>query len=226
MHSYILHGDNSTLSRRKLSELIAEAKKNNWEIVRMNWASSKKQELMTLAQSQNLLSLGTLVVVENFFANNKKANELLSGLKLDESVAFIFWEGKTVTPSHIKNLKSFTLLEFKIPTVIFNFLNSLSPQNTKIMLNLLSESLKKDAPDLLLVMIARHVRNLAWVKVEPESFAAPDWMKRNLTGQAGKFTKEQLVDLHHKLLELDRASKTSQLPENLQSSLELLVASL
>ncbi len=226
MKSYILHGDNIILSRKRLSEIIKEAKENDWEIVRVDWSVSKKQELLTLAQSQNLLSSGILVVVENFFSGNKKANEILKSIKIDEYTAFVFWENKTVTPTNVKGLNDFVIQEFKIPTVIFNFLNSLAPGNAKVMLSYLEESLKKDPADFLLIMIARHIRNLIWVKVEPESMAIPDWQKRNLQGQASKFTKEQLYNLHHQLLELDRGSKTSQLPENLSASLEVLVASL
>ncbi len=226
MNSFIFHGDNTVLSRKRLSEILASVRKDNWEVVNFDWSSGKKQELLTLGQSQSLLSTGVVVVVENFFTNNKKANEILTGLKIDEFTAFIFWESKTVTSSHLKGLKKFVIQEFKIPTVIFNFLNSLAPGNTKTMLMTLEESLRKDAAELLLVMIARHVKNLIWVKFEPESMIMQDWQKQKLSTQAKKFTKEQLYLLHTKLLVLDRGAKTSQLPENLKASLELLVAGL
>jgi hypothetical protein len=226
MRSYILHGDNTVLSRKRLSDIITDFKKDGWEIVRVDWSASKKQELLTLAQSQNLLSSGTLVIVENFFSGNKKANEILKSLKIDEYTAFIFWDGKQLGATATKGLKDFIIQEFKIPTVVFNFLNSIAPGNARVMLKFLEESLQRDPADFLLVMIARHVRNLIWVKVEPESMTMPDWQKRNLSGQASKFSKEQLYSLHHKLLELDRGAKTSQLPENLRSSLEVLIAQL
>lgn len=234
MKSYILHGENRVESRKKLSEIVREAKSKGWEVVRIDGTSLTKGELLTHARSQTLLSTGQLLVIENYFrnkqslsSNNKKAAEEVLEIPQDDAITLVFWEGKALTPATVKKLQSkFTVQEFKIPVAVFKFLDSLAPNNTKASLQLLQQAKNRDEAEFLLIMMARQVRLLIWAKEDPDTLKLPPWMKNNLTRQAEKFTSSELRTLHNKLLELDRDNKHSRLPENLDASLELLVAGL
>lgn len=228
MNSYLLHGENLPESRKMFLSLIREARAEGLEILRAN-KKEEKLDLNVLSRTQSMLGLAQLVVVENFFANNRTALQQIKELfgKLDGSVKFIFWESKSVSPQTAKALeKILRVQEYKIPKNLFTFLNSVTPRNSKTALKLLQNAKTQNPPDVLVIMLARQVRILYCLLTDPKGIKLPDWQKRNLEVQAKKFTPEQLLTLHHDLLELDRKNKKSQLPEDLGSSLDLLVASL
>lgn len=227
MRSYILHGENRVESRRKLSEIIREAKGKGLEVVKIDGASMTKGELLTHSRSQTLLSTAQLLIIENFFKNNKKAAQQILEIPQDENITLIFWEGKQLTPTTVRKLQvKFTVQEFKIPVAVFKFLDSLAPNNARVSLKLLQEAKNRDEAEFLLIMMARQVRLLIWAKEDTDTLKVPPWMEHNLAQQADKFTSSQLRVFHGKLLELDRDNKHSRLPENLEASLELLVAGL
>lgn len=226
MKPIILHGDNQVESRKKLSFLISQAKKKGLEIQRLDGKGLVKSDLLMAARSQSLLSDDRLVVVEDFFAGNKKAVQVLEEVAKADGAEFIFWEKSALSPATVKKIQEIARAEeFKIPKSIFRFLDSLSPGNTKAMLSLL-HGIKESEAEFVLFMLGRQIRFLIWAKEEPETLALPDWQKTRLIKQAEKFSPDELLSLHRRLLELDRANKHSQLAENLSASLELLLAGL
>ena len=66
MKNYILHGENRVESRKKLSELIREAKGKGWEVTKVDGTSLTRGGLLTHSRSQSLLSTGQLLVIYNF----------------------------------------------------------------------------------------------------------------------------------------------------------------
>lgn len=226
MKLIILHGDNQVESRRRLSQLISQAKKKGLEIQRLDGKGLVKSDLLMAARSQSLLSDDHLVVVEDFFANNKKAAEAAQEVTKTGGAEFVFWEKSALSPTTVKKLlKIAGVEEFKIPKSIFKFLDSLAPGNTKAMLNLL-HNVRESEEEFVFFMLGRQIRLLIWAKKEPETLALPEWQKTKLIKQAEKFSPDCLLLLHHRLLELDRANKKSQLPENLSASLDLLLVGL
>lgn len=227
MQSYVLHGDNLKDSRSRLGILIQDAKKKDWEVVYIDWKKTDKVGLETAVQAQTLIAVGYLIVVENFFNNNKKALDTIEGLLIYKGAQLIFWEGRILTPATVKSLQeNFKVEEFKTPVVVFNFLKSITPGNNKLALRLFHQALEKDEVEFLFIMLARHVRQLIWMKEDPQTLLLPPWLKSSLESQAGKFSENGLRALHHTLLDVDRKNKKSQLAENLEATLDLLVASI
>lgn len=225
MKSTILHGDNQVLSRKKFIVLTTLAKKENLELVRLDWNKAEDKDLHSLSLSQSLLANGVCVAVENFFTGNTKWAEIIAGLDLTKTT-FIFWENKALTPAIQKKLEfKFLVQEFPIPKTVFNFLDSLFTNNKNNIINLFEKARIGNPDEMLLVMMARQIRLLYWASIEPDTLTLPDWMKNKLILQGEIINKGRLVCLHSNLLELDRKAKKSQLPENLGSSLEILLAS-
>lgn len=228
MDSHLLHGENHPESRKRLTELVNVAQSQAWEIIRVDGQKGEKLDLNVLSRSQSMLGMGQFVVVENYFTHNKKGlqevKELFKGLT---NVSFVFWEQKTIAPQTVKALEKYLkVTEYKIPKVLFNFLNSFTPGNAKNALMILQKAKSENSPDMLLVMLSRQIRLLYCLSTDPEGLRMADWQKRNLQTQLKGFTAERLLTLHHEILVLDRKNKKSQLPEDLASSLDLLVASL
>lgn len=223
----ILHGDNQVESRKRLSFLISAAKKKGFDIRRLEGKGLIPNDLLLAGRSQSLLGDNILVVVEDFLTLSKKAPDFLGNASQNPEATFVFWESKPLSASILKKLPPGAKAEeFKIPRVIFKFLDSLVPGNTKASLELFHAALKESQEEFIFTMLARQVRLLIWAKEDPEGLNLPSWQKTRLLKQAEKISKVQLRLLHGKLLEIDRENKKSQLPEGLSSSLELLLLSL
>lgn len=228
MNSYLLHGENHPESRKKLSLLISQAESQGWEIIRIN-GSEDKIDLNILTHTASMFGSGNFLVVENYFSNNKKAGQLVKELldKPNPQTAFLFWEPKMIAPQTVRSLvKCLQIEEFKIPKILFNFLGSIRAGNTNNSLRLLQKALRENSPDMLVIMLSRQIRLLYCALVDPKNLKLPDWQKRNLEQQAKSFTPSNLLRIHNQLLVIDRKNKRSQLPENLEASLDLLISSL
>lgn len=226
MKSKILHGENQVQSRKALSEVIRQAKKDGWEITRLSGENLDKEKLLTAVRSQALFGGEHLIIVEDFFENNKNANKIVRGIPLN-GVEVVFWEGRALSKTATSGLnKNSDVLEFKIPVSVFKFLDSLTPRNTQVALKLLQQAVKDDSADFILLMIARQVRLLIWAKLDSGTLKVAPWQRSRILEQAKKWDKEQLLAFHTQLLNLDRANKSSRLPEDLSASLDLLITSI
>lgn len=228
MKILILHGDNQVESRARLNELVSGSKKKGLNIIRVSGASIKKGELLTLARSQDLLGGTDLLVIEGFFAN-KKAAEILKELVENQeeiSNSCLFWEGKAVPASKIPKKDFIKTESFQVPQEIFKLLDLVTPATKKQALILMQKSAVRESAEFFFVMLIRQIRNLLWVKTDPQSMQIQAWQKGKLKSQADKFSEEALRRIQSRLLEIDYQSKTSKLPENTAASLDMLIASL
>lgn len=226
MKAKILHGENQVQSRKALSEVVRQAKKDGLEVTRLSGEDLDKEKLLTAVRSQALFGGDHLVVVEDFFATFKSASKTLKEIPLD-GAQLVFWESKPLSKSSVSGLdRNFEILEFRIPVSVFKFLDSLAPNNVHIALKLLQQAVKDDSADFILLMIARQVRLLIWAKLDPKTLKVAPWQRSRIIEQAKKWDKDKLLSFHTELLNLDRANKRSRLPEDLSASLDLLVAGL
>ena len=215
MKGIVLHGENTVASRQKLNTLIDEFKKKGYEIIRLD--EPKQDELILKSRSTGLFEENKCLVVERFISGNKDLEETPEN-------DVIYWENRQLTPATVKKLVNLSLQEFKLPSTLFPLLDNVYPSNIQRLLTMYKESNLE--PELVFAMLARTIRLLLWAKLDPSSLSLPSWQAGKLKSQASKFTELQLRDLHTKLLKIDHASKTSKLPEDLSSSLELLFANL
>lgn len=227
--NYILHGDDHVKSRQRLNELILEARDKEWDVTRLDGVAVSRTELLDSVRGQALFSQNRLLILENLFSSRGRTSDLLKELDVDGKIMLAVWEGKKIDGRRLRGFeKNFKIELFSIPVAVFNFLDSLAPKNATAALRFMRKIPTADF-DYLLYQIASRVRDLIWLKENPESFELPPqrrWTRGKLTSQAKKWELFDLYALHSKLLELDRQNKRSQLPENLGASLDLLVASI
>jgi DNA polymerase III delta subunit len=74
---------------------------------------------------------------------------------------------------------------------------------------MLTQVLETTPMELLVAMLARHLRDLYWVLEGGAGMNLPSWRAGKLHTQAVKFTKETLQDTINALAEIDIKSKTS-----------------
>jgi len=220
MKVIVLHGDNERASYQRLEKFIEVAKARGWQVnfldspegisERLNSVSLFGQQPFFVIRSINKWPPSTL-------KKTKKVLEKGEGTVVVYHNDFL---GKTILESLPKGVK---LEEFKLPRLIFDFLDSFYPGNAKRILVLLREVLKKEPPEFVFALLARHVRDLYWAKTD-SPLPVPSWRAQKLKNQAGKFTKGALEEIIKSISETDIKVKTSQ--AELTSSLDLLAINL
>lgn len=201
----LIHGDNVVASRRKMEEIISSF---TGEVVKFDGKNIDKNILNQALSSDGLFSDKRLIVVEeNILENFTTGHDI------------VFWVGKTVTASQIKNLKDITNFEFKLPTTIFRLMDSLRTNNGKQLLEIYKQTLNDADAEFIFIMIVRQFRmmfNPSEIKQE--------WQAAKVRVQAKSFGERKLKEIYRQLLEIDWKNKNSLLPGGLSGTLLELLA--
>lgn len=133
----------------------------------------------------------------------------------------IFYEGDAPA-TIIRNLtKNAKIEKFDLPRIIFNFLDSFYPSNSKNCIKLLNELTKNEPLELIFHLLSLRMRELYWVKVSPQTLDLPLWRKSKLTHQASQFTYEKLKKIIHQLVKFDQDVKKGT--ADLKTSLDMFI---
>lgn len=227
----ILHGDNTVVSRNHLNQLLKEAKDKNLEVIKLDGNTASLTDIKVSLETTSLFGQEKIVIIERLFSRqlSKEKKEILSYLidEIDNLPSIIFWEGKEVTPANLKKFNnSLNSKKFKIPSLVFKFLDSFQPNNQKNLLAMLA-GLKKGDTEFVFYMLARRLNQLLILKdLGPKGLKIAPWQQYRLSGQAKNFTVKQLVSLYKKLLLIDTKIKTGETLIDLNYHLDLLLVNL
>jgi len=222
----IIHGENQVASRKKLVELIEQAKKQNKEIVNLNAEKIDRAKLESALLSESLFGHEKLLVIEGLYSlpKSKKKDEFIS-LISSASIEIILWDKKLLTKTDLKKLPAeLENYEFKITPKMWSFLDNLStnPKAKNAMIKLFKESVEGDSAEFVFLMIARQIRILIQIKENNPPKMAP-FMLNKLNKQAKEFSLNKLLDLHQKLYLIDQKQKQSTGLLSLESELDLFL---
>lgn len=200
MKIVVLQGDNTARARARYSQIVSGVKKRGWDVVEVD----PKRKLAEQLVSTDLFTSDILYTIDGIRGVNSRDIEWLAknSSKYDGSL-LIYIEGKLPAPAKKVLPKSIKIETFELPVLLWQFIDSFYPGNSKRCLYLLEELLKKEPVELLIALLARKLR---------------DYYR----GNSNKFTKELLVDTIDSLAELDYKSKTSDV--NAKLLLEMLIA--
>lgn len=220
MKIIILHGDYLSASYARLSRFIEVAKRRGWQPTFLDSPENISEKL----SSVSLFGQPPFFVIKGInkwpLSTLKKTKKVLEKGEGTVVIHHDDFLGKGILDSLPKGAK---LEEFKLPRLIFDFLDSFYPGNSKKALTLLHEVLKREPPEFVFALLGRHVRDLYWAKTD-SSLPVAAWRVKKLKNQAGKFTEESLEDIIKSLSETDIKVKTSQ--AEITSSLDLLILTL
>ncbi len=217
----ILHGENQVASRARLIQLKEEFEKKGFSIITLDGKTTEWNQIALFSSSTTLLGEGNSVFVEGYFTKVQSSKFKVQSLEGN----VVFWEPKELPKTLINSLlKDWKIENFPIPRLVFKFLDTLSPKTPKNSLKMFHQILEHEPAELVLPLIAWHVRQLIWIKESPKTATMPYWKKDKLTRQASQWTLEQLYQFHEELLDADRSLKTGSSPLPLSSSLDLLLA--
>ncbi|MBI4058658.1 hypothetical protein HY404_00285 [Candidatus Microgenomates bacterium] len=214
----VLHGENQIASRQRFNQLKEQFTQKKWQITQLDGKNTDFNQLKLAAISQSLLGNDTVVFIEGYWTKKIKQKRL----EIDLAGEIIFWEGKELPKTLLNSLpKKWRVEDFPLPKLVFKFLESLNPQKPEISLKILDQLLITEAAEMVLPLLAWHIRQLIWASSSPQTFNLPPWRKNKLLFQAKNFQIEQLETLHQSLLKLDRNSKTGASVLPLKPILEL-----
>jgi DNA polymerase III delta subunit len=229
----ILHGENIVQSRNRLAEFITQTKQAGRELTRLE---AKQLDLAILGQTfgtQSLFGEEKVIVIEELHSlpKSKKKDELIAAVASygKDATQVIIWEKRTLTPTMLKKFAGAKSEEFKLTNSLFKWLDGLTGQPSsstqKTQLQTLRQAITHDGEVMCLFMLARQLRLLLQAQ-EGNFTGLPPFMIGKLSKQAQTFTLEQLLKMHHRLLQIDESQKTSASRLGLGQRLELLLVGL
>jgi hypothetical protein len=208
----IFHGDHTSASRQALNQAIKA--EQGREIIKLDGSKLIDTDLRQALESQSLFGQEKLVVIYRL------PLKLIDTLTEHQGNTPVFiWHDKALTPTQVKKLSNFKPQLFKIPAAIFNFLDQLN-------ISTFHQALTTDAPEQIFYMLHRRLSQLIQAKDSPQDLKLADWQKSRLITQAKRFTLDQLLTLHFKLLTIDEAVKTGRNFLPLDRTLELWLLNL
>ncbi|AKM81554.1 MAG: hypothetical protein UT13_C0001G0594 [Candidatus Pacebacteria bacterium GW2011_GWF2_38_9] len=222
----IIHGENLVASRKKLTELIDEAKKKNQEVSSLEAEKLDRAKLEAALLSESLFGNEKLLIIESLYSlpKSKKKDEFID-LISSASIELILWEKKLLTKTNLKKFgNDFENYEFKVSSKLWTFLDQLSANknNKKALLKIFRESIESDDAEFVFLMLARQIRLLIQIKENHPPKIAP-FMMGKLNSQARTFSLEKLLELHQQLYQIDQKQKQSTGLLSLASELDLFL---
>lgn len=207
MKIIILHGDDTAKSYDRLTKFIDTAKARSWEIVTNEFPNTP-----------SLFGAERLIVYRDYKLLTKQD---VKNFDRFDGTLVIYHEG-VIPLTFLKSLPKDTKIEsFELPKILFTFLESFYPGNSKRSIQLLHQLVKTDAVELVFFMLCRHIRDLYWITIDPTSSQFPSWRAGKLKTQASKFTVGQLQRLISLFSDIDISVKTSK--TDLLTSLDFLI---
>lgn len=219
MKIFLLHGDNTSQSHSRLMKYMGSAKKRGWDTITY---SDKSQNLPQLMLSDSLFENEKLVIVEGFDLLTKKDLEWLTKKGKEHKGNLVIYHDGVLAKTKIKSIPVLEKTEeFTYPVLLWKMIDGFYLGNVKQFLQIMHSVLEKNAPELVFGLLAKQVRDLCWVLVDPENCPIPSWKKEKLQNVAKKLGKERLEEIISEMAEIDVQSKTTD--TELKDLLDLLV---
>ena len=222
----IIHGDNQVESRQFLSSQIKSAKARDKEIIHLEGKNLDLEAIQIVLGTKSLLGRESLIVIENLLVKTA-SKSIIDYLNKTAPQNLIIWEEKELSQAKLKQIRAKAQL-FKLPTIIFKFLDSVIPGNSRFSLQFLRQAINQSSAEGVFYMLARQVRYLIIAnQLDKEGLTGlHPFQVQKIASQAKKFKLGELLTIHRKLLYIDWQQKTGQAPMDLAGQLDLLIASL
>ena len=219
MKIIILHGDDSEKSYSRLKKFIDVAKERSWEVAYIDESNQSFDEILS---ASSLFGGEQFFILKDVKKLGKKDFEWLNKKNAELSGNLIVYNEGTLSATALKSFPNDAKIEeFKLPVLLWNFLDSLVPGSGEVSVKTLHKIIERQPVEFIFSLIAKHLRDLYWVKTDAASTGFPPWKVGKLKSQASKFSTEKLKEIIGLLAEIDLEVKTSK--ADLVSELDLLL---
>ena len=221
MKILLIHGDNTFESYQRLNIVLTNSKDKGYRIEIIDKNEINFQERII---AKSLFREKTVFLLENISILKKNDfNWIKKNISINDLFLIIYNDGslgKTIINSFPKDTK---VEEYKLPQLLWKFLDSFYPGNDRKTLQLLNECVKNNPIEFIFSMLSRHLKDLYWVKIEPKGLEYQEWRITKLQNQADKFAKSLLKNIIKEMSEIDLKVKTSK--GELLPSLDFMILS-
>jgi DNA polymerase III delta subunit len=213
----IIHGEDQVKTRQLLS---ARQKPN---ALKIDGKSVVFEAIIQACESTSMFEEDKQVVIEDLHKKRSKTDlkeivEYLGSTTLSFEV--ILWDSKELTTTELKKFPHAEVMVAKVSPLIFKLTDSLSPTIPfKTTHELLQRCCQEESPEMVLVMIARHLKMLIQ-SLDPDN-KLPPWQKGKLAATAKQMSESKLLTLYHQLADIDYKNKSGQLALDLASELSM-----
>lgn len=226
----IIHGDNLT----KIREHFLEVKSSMKNPTMLEGENITLENLAEFFSGNNLFFEEKNLIIENLLSKNKKGKNLDEIVNLlnknSRETDILLREEKEVSKKATDQFLKAKIYEYKIPKIIFNFLDGISPGNGVALVKLFHELLKNTSIEIILYMLVRQLRILIALSSKEKSSESIDELRKLAPWQHGKlerqvrlFGESKLIRLYNKLFKIDIASKTGKLNMPLPAAIDMLL---
>ncbi|MFH1243988.1 MAG: hypothetical protein V1487_00220 [bacterium] len=223
----IFHGDSSHDSRRLLQQALDNERKLGKEIITLDGDKFLPRDLQTSLQTESLFN-PLVLVIENLLSRLRSRDKdtcisLISSYEGSKNI--YLWDKKEITKPNLAKLPKAKVVLSKVPTQLFNLLESLAPGQAKVCLSLLHQVVESSEDIIVFTMVARQVNYLIQIKSATSPKFAP-WQYARLRSQATKWSEKQLIHFHDQLLHIDYQIKSGSSKLSYLDHLDILLVSL
>jgi DNA polymerase III delta subunit len=207
----ILHGEDANKSYLRLTALIEERRSKQIEVVIEDASDLDITNLRQEIGSFSLFNSAKCIVIRNLLSSAKSKNrdKIIEVLSEDTKHEVILWENKGLSTLLIKKFPRAQFESFAISPVIFKFLDSLRPRNTKNIILSWKKLREEDTePEFVFAMLVRQIKLLLQAISGQDYIKLAPYPLRLIKQQAMYFSQDELLDLYRKLYEIDVKIKT------------------
>lgn len=201
-------------SRARLNDIRELAK--NKEVREVSGKSCDITSLTQSLTSNSLFGTETLIVLDNLISKlGRKTSLITQYAKIingrSDDAHVVLWEEKELSVTSLKNFTGQVKPElYKLPVILWQFLDTLKPGAVKNSLTLLKQILEQEAPELIWSLMTKRVTHLLYIREGVISADLQSWQAGRLTSQAKAFTMEKLQLLNRRLLDAEFEFKSGR----------------
>ncbi len=214
----VIHGEHETGSRERYFKIMATVKSRGWEVVHLNSGNVSALDRLT---TPFMFNKNQLYVIDDL---DKIPATELKWLRKNENrleANLLIWHKKELGKKLINELPKNTSFElFKLPKLIFSFLDEIKPGSSRNALKKLQTIKKTEPLEFVLALIANLLRDMMAVKAGGK-LPYPAWRIKKIKTQAGYFSKDSLKKFINDLALIDVEAKTGGV--GLETSLDLIL---
>jgi len=219
MKIIILHGDDIEKSYSRLKKFIDVAHSRSWEVSYIDESDRKIEEILS---ASSLFGSEQFFILKDIKLLGKKEISWLKKKTSELSGNLIIYHDGSLSAGILKSFPDEAKIEeFKLPVLLWNFLDNIVPGRGDYSVRMLHKILEKHPVEFVFSLIAKHLRDLYWVKSGVSSAGFPFWKINKLKSQASSFSSEKLKFLIDLMARIDYDVKTSK--ADLTSELDLLL---
>ena len=219
---YILHGQDLSASYSHLQFLLNKYPNHN----KVNfYPENSFEQFQNAILGQNLFNENELFVCQNYISDNKIKVSQLKKIAADKII--ILWEEEKLAASQLKSSGDISILEFKLPSTLFQFLDSISPKSISPLIYIRKINDKTAIGwhlvyRILPLILAKQNLSCDSVETITKKTLAP-WQWQKILSQAKNFQLTTLFQMYNSLLMVDLMKKQGKTEADDASLIELLL---